>query len=508
MKKSFLFLIFLTLLSNYAIAYKTSVICGRFNKEIKFEIQIFKPIKNYYNTFFLNPEKNNQLKIFSDSFYFETNLPFPSTFLIQITDTNKIYLAKSNLIILPGDSVHIDIDLSSVNANIFYSGSNYEGNKLNNEIDYYSFEKFKKIKKIIDEIYIYNAKFVDEIQNCSDELIIKFKPLLDNQKITRDFYNYIKKTYEIAINNFVVQKMLTNSRLRTYFSKKQTDSIVELLYKKTPIINVDLEGSTLFSLSYEMNYERYKIYKKMKLNVPEQLDSSRNFKIRGSSVTVENECSFFLLIDNKKRSEDLWAVFMLTMLNYTEPGTFNKEINQFKYIFPKSEWSKYLDLKTKELSYVNNTTYSLATPIEFIDSTKKSNSLKEILELMPPNKAVFIDIWASWCSPCVKAFTYNNKLDSFLLQNNIERLYISLDNVKADNSWKRLITKYFLGGYHIRANENLVSDLRSLLNIKTDDPILIPRYLLINKHHEVVLNDAASPISFNILSTQIKNLVL
>lgn len=115
---------------------------------------------------------------------------------------------------------------------------------------------------------------------------------------------------------------------------------------------------------------------------------------------------------------------------------------------------------------------------------------------------MFVDLWASWCVPCVGAFAYNKSIDSFLLANDIERLYISLDNNY--KQWRKAIDKYQLGGFHIIANKVLFDDIKKMLSISGDIGIPIPHYLIF-KSGELMLKNAASPVNSEQLFDELKN---
>ena len=83
-----------------------------------------------------------------------------------------------------------------------------------------------------------------------------------------------------------------------------------------------------------------------------------------------------------------------------------------------------------------------------------------------------------------------------MIANNIGRLYISLDNGQATNSWKQAIEKYTLGGYHILASESLIADLEKICKIDPKNGFTIPKYLFLSSEGTIYIDDVPAPEHF------------
>lgn len=119
-------------------------------------------------------------------------------------------------------------------------------------------------------------------------------------------------------------------------------------------------------------------------------------------------------------------------------------------------------------------------------------------------KNLFIDVWATWCAPCVDAFNYKSVLKPFIDDGSISALYISIDQPRWKNKWKENIRFNELEGYHVLADDVLIKDMWEQLGGVAG---MIPRYALVDKNGSLFLSNAASPSDGDRLVKQIKEML-
>lgn len=105
-------------------------------------------------------------------------------------------------------------------------------------------------------------------------------------------------------------------------------------------------------------------------------------------------------------------------------------------------------------------------------------------------KRVYIDVWATWCGPCIREIPALKKLEAELHDENIEFVSISIDEAKDKEKWLTFIEEKELTGLQLMAENDWQSDIATAYNIKG-----IPRFLLIDEAGKIISANAPRPSS-------------
>jgi thiol-disulfide isomerase/thioredoxin len=103
-------------------------------------------------------------------------------------------------------------------------------------------------------------------------------------------------------------------------------------------------------------------------------------------------------------------------------------------------------------------------------------------------KLVYIDVWATWCGPCIGEIPSLKKVEAQYHDKNIEFVSISVDDLKDNEKWKNMVTKKELGGIQLFADNSWSSDFVKAYGINS-----IPRFILIGANGDVISADAPRP---------------
>jgi thiol-disulfide isomerase/thioredoxin len=140
-------------------------------------------------------------------------------------------------------------------------------------------------------------------------------------------------------------------------------------------------------------------------------------------------------------------------------------------------------LKALEAEWVNLKS-GLQAPA--FDGVTRDGKLVNIADLK--GKSVYVDVWATWCGPCIAEIPSLKEVEHDYQGKNVEFVSISIDNQKDRQKWEKFIEEKELGGMQLFANGDWSSDVVKSYNIKG-----IPRFILIDAQGKIVKADAPRP---------------
>ncbi|MCK4464900.1 MAG: redoxin domain-containing protein [Bacteroidales bacterium] len=236
------------------------------------------------------------------------------------------------------------------------------------------------------------------------------------------------------------------------------------------------KGFEIVTVVFESKYDRWKKWVKKEkfpwVNLIELEYGNKNDVFFSQQIFTEGD----YLVDEKG----------IVVANNLSSARLNEKLME------KFEPEKYRE-------YIENK-WKLPEGTYILDREKPINTF-EVLTSGFSGKAFFIDCWATWCSPCIEEFQYNEPLKKFLKQYGIEKVYISFDRNLDDAKWLSFIKKHNLSGYHMRINEEFVSDFAQV----SDWTHQLPTYIIVNKTGEIVEKSALRPGDKDKLYEQIKS---
>ena len=158
--------------------------------------------------------------------------------------------------------------------------------------------------------------------------------------------------------------------------------------------------------------------------------------------------------------------------------------------FPNSPFLNVLEPGVKEnLRFQNSRITDKDYHILTCDST--ITSLEDAVKPFK-GKVVYIDVWATWCGPCLKEFQYLPALKEKAHNMDVVYLYISIDRPEERKKWQKTIAYHQLKGYHLLVNEQLGKSLYTELG--NERQILsIPCFVIIDKTGKIAIRHAAAP---------------
>ena len=109
---------------------------------------------------------------------------------------------------------------------------------------------------------------------------------------------------------------------------------------------------------------------------------------------------------------------------------------------------------------------------------------------------IVIEVWASWCSDCVKAMPLIKELQA----ENSEVKFIFLSMDKNSTAWKKGIDQHNIKGDHYWAEEGMKGAFAKSLQVNW-----IPRYIIVDKEGNIALYNAIET-DFTKIKETLKNI--
>lgn len=115
-----------------------------------------------------------------------------------------------------------------------------------------------------------------------------------------------------------------------------------------------------------------------------------------------------------------------------------------------------------------------------VTTENKPVTFSEILKKYE-GKTIVLDIWASWCSDCIKSMPKVKDLQK--KYPDATYLFISMD--KTYDAWIKGIAKYEVNGEHYLTSDGMKGVFGKSVNLDW-----IPRYMVVDKNGKIVLYKA------------------
>lgn len=440
MKKLFLFIASGLLLFSCKTESKPDyvIVSGKIENAKTQEITLRDLEGNLKKTFNLDNEGSfkDTLEIEESGFYALNNLP-------------RIYLEK-------GDDLQMNIDAENPYESPVFKGigsifNQYmiDASNKHREIEGKDFEAFYGLERRdftdkLDEIKLAQLTLLDSAETLNENLRAK-----EQRNI---HYNYLM---------ILSQYKMLHGRIAGH------DEDID--------ISREFEN---FNYNSEEDYEFSQMYMRL---VSSYYRDRVNETVKQDSLT-EHEALFVVMekIPNEKIRNSL--LFGRAHLNIPYVDNLEEYYGRFIEI---STDSIHRDKITEAYNNLKRLANGMPSP-DFLDYENHAGGTTSLKDL--GGKYLYIDVWATWCKPCLEEIPALKELEEKYANKNIEFVSISTDLPRAYEKWKNMVSEKDLGGVQLLADKAFDSDF-----IKEYEITAIPRFMIIDPNGNIVSRLAHAP---------------
>lgn len=332
--------------------------------------------------------------------------------------------------------------------------------------------------------------------------------MLKKHSVIQEFYGAfgdregLEKTFGLNEEDFI--------QLNEDYKTKILSVLKESKITNKKFVELETQDATFHTLKYFDDYPNYHGYfKKI-----EEFKVSETFPKTPDNFDYENETYYYF--SNSYRnlvSGHFYNKLFADAENYD--GLLSKAfkmLDAMKSSLIKSELVSGLDFflnassETLEEDFNKMISYSM-DPIFKVKLTEKFELLKKLTKGNPSpkfsfenidssttslddlnGKNVYIDVWATWCGPCIAEIPALKELEKTYHGKNIEFVSISIDDYKDKEKWKKMVENKELKGTQLIADKDWKSDFVKQYAING-----IPRFILLDTEGNIVSADAPRP---------------
>lgn len=121
-------------------------------------------------------------------------------------------------------------------------------------------------------------------------------------------------------------------------------------------------------------------------------------------------------------------------------------------------------------------------------------------------KLIYLDVWSTWCSPCIREFAHMKELQPFFNENDIVKLYLCIDRASNMERWRGVLSEHSPDGYHVFVDPSTLDNYKQGFGLSRSNLRHFgkgfPWYIIIGKNGEVLVERAFRPSSKGVLVEQ------
>lgn len=462
------------------------------------------PVNGYFSN--ISYQASDTVPIINNLFNVTINCKNPVFVFLSFSDHTV------KLIATPHDTISLILDFSTWESEkkieCHFSGANPAGHKFFYDYDYVPVDKYAHVWVTLKSAE--KNDFVKEISNELDRQVLPINNMYKKGLISDEYHALLVSTIKSLLLHEATRKVgdfsLTSIKIKKREERIEVTNKLFNLY--SPInnnlyygLNAQLYANTFFAFQRSVRLNTKGLY----------IQPDTVIKHKDRKYLITGDFAFLCGIKEEKLKEYLLSSLILACLSVDAEEALKDEIPFFTAYYPNSPFTpiinKYKDCKEiQRISSASNfSKYFDKFFPEILDTAGRIKDFQFLKENPFKGKHIFIDVWATWCAPCLKEMQYNYRVDSFLYSNNAVKIYISIDNPSQREIWEKMIVDMHLGGFHILAGKEFNRFLSKTIGL-SEGLLPIPKYIII-RDGKIIVADAARPSDFDKLKGQFSEII-
>lgn len=340
-----------------------------------------------------------------------------------------------------------------------------------------------EINRTLNAYIMYKKKHLPDLYNDLQKLEMKDTRYMEKLDLLFNLQrrvdaNFLKENKQIA-------KKIIESETEAYYNSKR---INYLLYQQDELANVKELEVPIYAITNESGeYLRFlhRYVNNKKLHTKEERVNNRIkfskidslfpnayadlIKLQVASSDLPEQLKINTDLANFQKTE--WIALYLA----DENRELTEKINRMQELLSaKGDSSK----SSKIGKYLKSTRFQASM---YLNEAKSGDELLKSIKVSFPGKYIIIDLWATWCMPCLANMPHSKDLQH---QSEKEKLpvvfvYLCTDGQSSETVWQNKIAELGQPGEHVFVQNNQMNELLTLFNGSG-----YPTYVIINPKGE------------------------
>lgn len=443
----FLFLFFITKVAN-----GQTIITGQtYFKNTA--IQFYLPIDEVANRFIATVVHSDSLGNFRINFHHKV--------------TNSVQISIGNIpvtvFVSPGDSINIK---NNGPSHLDFEGDNSIGNDYFNKI--YNIplgKKFENLRNEFDSKEFSLEKVINQNSYWLDSLYTLEKISYDFLKVAKtDIESVLLWEYFNLLGNGLDLTANRKIEIEAYFKKLNFSELTRT------------DNGVMF---YSWTYLPF-------------IFSQGKVKNTGSNTSLLQDLPYLIVSPDTLKKHFIGEAIIIYC--EMEPLMYDYKSILEKYIslYGENAYSNYI----KQIIYSYNQAKNENTNV--INVKTHCSDFFTLIGTNFPNQRLYVDLWATWCGPCLLEFSITPKdFKTKLSELNIKQIYISIDEDNYEK-WQKTTVSLNLEGYNFYVNELMIQSIKEI--VYNNSNTSIPRYIIVDENGKLLDTDAPRPSDPNLIN--------